>query len=192
MAVPSTRKESKGYVYCWTDLRHNMFYVGVKKGSFDQNYITSSKFFNEEYQKRPNDFQRSIISKGTWEDSLVFEEKILRSVNAATNKSWYNRSNGSKSFVCNGHTEETREKMSKTWRKKNFYNCDHEKAIAAWKGSKHTETSKQKMSDSRKKHRETFSKRMIENNPMKNPKSVAKMLETRRRNKERKNGNTNG
>jgi hypothetical protein len=40
------------------------------------------------------------------------------------------------------------------------------------------------------KHSKKRSEQLTSYNPMKNPKSIAKMLETRRRNKEAKNGIT--
>jgi hypothetical protein len=168
-----------------------MLYVGVKKGSFDDSYITSSKFFNSEYDKRPEDFSRKVLANCTWEEALNLEERILSSLNAAVSEQFYNKSNGCSSFVCNGHSDETRAKMSKTWKNKGAFNCDSSKAQLAWTGSKHTEETKQKMSKSKDKYRKVYSDRMKKNNPMKNPETIAKMLETRRKNKELRNGTTN-
>lgn len=179
-----------GYVYCWTNISTNMIYVGIKKGIFDESYISSSKTFNVEYGKSPEIFSRKILANCTWQEALKLEEKILSSVNAATSEQFYNKSNGNKSFVCTGHSTETRKKMSKTWKTKGVFNCDPDRARDAWTGSKHTEDSKKKMSMSRDKYRQTYSDRMSQNNPMKNPETVAKMLETRRKNKELKDGTT--
>ena len=184
-------KSDNGYVYCWTDHKTNMLYVGVKKGSFDESYITSSKIFNFEYAKRPKDFSRKVLANCTWKEALALEESILSSTNAAVCEQFYNKSNGSSSFVCNGHSDKTKEKMSKTWKSKGAFNCDPNKASTAWTGSKHTEESKKKMSESRDKYRKTYSDRMKKKNPMKNPEAIAKMLETRRKNKELRNGTTN-
>jgi len=183
-------KSDKGYVYCWTDYKTNKLYVGVKKGSFDEKYITSSKKFNSEYEKRPEDFSREVLANCTWTEALVLEESILSSSNAAISEQFYNKSNGNGSFVCNGHSVKTKAKMSKTWKNKGTFNCDHNKAISAWTGSKHSDESKRKMSKSRDKYRKIYSDRMKSNNPMKNPESIAKMLETRRRNKELRDGAT--
>jgi hypothetical protein len=165
-----------------------MLYVGIRKGSFDPNYISTSRLFNSEYHRRPLDFTRQIISNCSWEEAIVLETKILKSLDAARDSSFYNRSNGNKKFVCDGHTLETRAKMSATWKDKASFNCDHKKAIEAWKGSKHTDAAKAKMSESRDKYRTVYSERMKKNNPMSNPESLAKMLETRRKNKELKHG----
>jgi hypothetical protein len=168
-----------------------MLYVGIKKGKFNKDYITSSKTFNTEYAKRPADFTREVIANCTWDEAINLEEKILKSVNAAKSESFYNKSNGNLKFVCNGHSKDTRVKMSATWKSKGEFNCDHDKAIDAWRGSTHSMESKLKMSESRDKYRTIYSERMKNNNPMSNPESIAKMLETRKRNKELKHGTTN-
>lgn len=179
-----------GYVYCWTDTNANMLYVGVKKGEFNSEYISSSATFNAEYQSRPDDFSREVIANCTWKEALNLEEKILTSANATLSEDYYNRSNGNKSFVCTGHTDDTRKKMSETWKNKGTYNCDHDRAISSWTGSKHSDESKRKMSESRDKYRKLYSDRMKRDNPMKNPETIAKMLDTRRRNKELRDGTT--
>lgn len=180
------------YVYCWTDYKTNMLYVGVKKGSFDESYISSSIFFNREYDIRPKDFSREVLANCTWKEALKLEEEILSSSNAAISEHFYNKTNGNLLFVCNGHSDETKAKMSKTWKNKKTYNCDPIKAQATWTGSKHTEESKVKMSEAQDKYRKIHSDRMKRKNPMKNPESIAKMLESRRKNKELRNGTTNG
>jgi hypothetical protein len=77
--------------------------------------------------------------------------------------------------------------MSISWKEKGVFNCDNGKAIDAWRGSKHTQQSKQKMSESRDKYRTVYSEKMKLNNPMKKPENILKMLDTRRKNKELKN-----
>lgn len=189
MAQPNTR--ANGYVYCWTDRMTNMLYVGIRKGVFDPDYISSSKLLNDEYQQRPLEFTRQIIANCTWDEAVTLESTILKSLDAARDSSFYNRSNGNKNFVCDRHTEKTRQKMSATWKNKTSYNCDNNKAVEAWTGCSHTAESKAKMAASRDKYRSAYSERMKSNNPMSNPESIAKMLETRRKNKELKHGTTN-
>ena len=179
------------FTYCWTDHKHNKLYVGVHKGFVDDGYISSSPSFNDEYNKRKQDFTRQIISEGLFEDMLHLESAILRSVDAARNEEFYNKNNSDGKFFCEGHTKETRKKMSNYWKNSDKLNCDHKKANAAWKGSTHTEESKNKMRESAKKYSLSRTLRMQKSNPMKNPESVKKMLESRRRNKEIKNGNSN-
>lgn len=172
-----------GYVYCWTDHTTHKLYVGIKKGAFQPNYISSSRVFNNEYHSRPNDFTRTVLATGEWVDCIATETAILQSLSAATCDRMYNLSNGNKNFVCNGHTNATRIKMSNTWKNKATHNCDNKKAVEAWRGSKHSASSKQKMSIAGKKHVESRRNRMITNNPMKSPEAIQKMLDTRRKNK---------
>jgi hypothetical protein len=50
------------YVYCWTDVKTKRLYIGKHKGSLDDGYICSSKYFLSEYKKRPEEFIRTIIA----------------------------------------------------------------------------------------------------------------------------------
>lgn len=182
---------AEAFVYCWTDHKEHKLYVGVHKGTVDDGYISSSKIFNEQYNLRKSDFTRQIISEGNFKDMAKFESVILKSVDAAKNASFYNKNNNDGNFHCLGHTDETRKKMSKTWKNKQTWNCDNKKAIESWSGQIHSEKSKNKMKESQKKHSEKRSNAMKINNPMKNPEAIAKMLLSRKLNKEAKNGSTN-
>lgn len=184
--MPIANREA--FVYCWTDLENNMLYVGYRKGSEEDGYISSSKSFNAAYEKNPSAFSRSIIAHGSKEDMIALESAILRSVNAARSKDFYNLNNNDKTFACFGHTEETKKKMSKTWKSRKSWNIDQKKASESWKGSKHSAETRKKMSEAQQRHSESRKTRMENSNPMKNPDSIAKMLETRRRNKEMKDG----
>ena len=98
----------QAFVYCWTDKLTNMLYVGSHKGSIDDGYICSSKYMLEEYNKRPEDFSRQIVAEGKFEDIRVLEEKILTSVNAKLNESFYNMHNGNGKFYLKVHAEKAR------------------------------------------------------------------------------------
>lgn len=101
------------FVYCWTDMKTDMIYVGRHRGTFDDGYVTSSKHFNKEYKQRPFDFSRQIIAEGTWDDILILERKILETVNAAANTIYYNKHNAGWNFYSRGAvTEEHRKKLS--------------------------------------------------------------------------------
>lgn len=67
---------TNAFVYSWSDYKTAKVYVGVHKGHEDDGYICSSKLMKEEYFKRPNDFTRQIISKGSFEDCAQLEIKI--------------------------------------------------------------------------------------------------------------------
>ncbi len=102
----------KAFVYCWTDKKTNMLYVGSHKGSIDDGYICSSKYMIEEYNKRPEDFSRQIVAEGSFDDVRNLEAKILQSVNAALDEQFYNRHNCDNKFYLKEHTEETKRKIA--------------------------------------------------------------------------------
>lgn len=174
----------EAFVYCWTDLTTHKVYIGFHKGSTTDGYISSSKYFNAEYNKRSSDFSRTVIAEGTVADMKNFERVILEKFNAAKDPLFYNKHNGGKTFICDGHSKKTRLKMSNTWKRAKFWNCDNKKAIEAWQGSKHSTASKAKMSAAQTKHSEKRKRLMSDHNPMKNPESIAKMLASRKERKE--------
>lgn len=114
----------EAFVYCWTDRKTNMLYVGCHKGQQDDGYVCSSKWVLEEYNKRPEDFTRQIIAEGTQDDCLMLETSILKSVDAKHNPEYYNQHNGDGKFILKkGHTkkpwsQERREEFSKTRKSK--------------------------------------------------------------------------
>ena len=84
---------SEAFVYCWTDVATNKLYVGSHKGSDVDGYICSSKYMMEEFNKRPNDFVRSVIAHGSYKDVLALETCILQSVDASSSEDFYNKHN---------------------------------------------------------------------------------------------------
>lgn len=134
----------EAFVYCWTDTKTNMLYVGVHKGLPNDNYICSSKIFLSEYKKRPNDFIRKILAKGTYEDMYSLESAILKTENVIDNKNYYNIAMNNGYFKNKGFplTQEHKENISKAIRGKNH----------PMFGKKHTDNAKANMSNSRKKY----------------------------------------
>lgn len=98
----------EAFVYCWTDHKNNMLYVGSHKGALDDGYVCSSKYMLEQYKIRPQDFTRQIIAEGLFTDIRKLESVILKSVNARTDESFYNQSNNDANFTCKFHTEKTK------------------------------------------------------------------------------------
>lgn len=190
MAVP-TSFSAEAFLYCWTNTQTNKIYVGVHKGTPEDGYVCSSKTMLEEYRKTPHFFSRKIVAKGTFPDMISLESSILQTVNAAKNPDYYNRNNNNSDFFCEGHSKETREKMSAFWKNQKKHNCDQKKAVSEWVGKKHQEKSKQKMREAAKKHKEKRSNKLISNNPMKDPISIQKMLAKRKLNRELRNGSSN-
>jgi hypothetical protein len=161
----------EAFVYCWTDKKTNMLYVGSHKGSINDGYICSNKYMLEEYNKRPEDFNRQIIAEGDLLLMRKFEAKILQAANARLDESFYNK-HANDGFYFDGWkkgemTVEHREKLAAAKRgrklseshRQNILNnrvgkknsAKHKAALIASRiGSKHTEESKKKMSESRK------------------------------------------
>lgn len=54
---------AKGFIYKWTDHLRNMYYIGSHEGDIDDGYISSSRWFNAEYNFRPNNFSREILEE---------------------------------------------------------------------------------------------------------------------------------
>lgn len=158
----------EAFVYCWTDHKMNKLYVGSHRGSIEDGYVCSSKSMIREYKKRSADFTRQIIAHGTDAECRVLEAKILDSVNAKMDESFYNMHNGNGEFYWKGprgsFTPEHREKLSIAkrgrtiseehkqkliaGRKKSKNSPEHAAALVASRlGSKHSDESKKKMSE---------------------------------------------
>ena len=166
------------FVYCWQDKLTNKMYIGSHKGNENDGYICSSKLVLEQYKKRPNDFIRQIIAKGNYEDIRKLECLLLKKVDAAKNKTFYNQHNGDGNFYCKGHTEETKKKIAeggkgKTARfgKENgMYGKKHSEETKQkirnkaghWQDKKHSQETKEKMSVSMKglKHKSFYGRPM--------------------------------
>lgn len=125
----------EAFVYLWEDRLTNKKYIGYHKGSVDDGYICSSKIMLEEYNKRPNDFEKTILMIGSVSEMRKLESKLLNRFSAATNEEFYNKHNADWKFYNEGHSEETKYKIS-----------------IAQVGRKLSEEHKQKLSEARKKH----------------------------------------
>lgn len=157
----------EAFVYCWTDHKNNMLYVGSHKGALDDGYVCSSKYMLEQYKIRPQDFTRQIIAEGLFTDIRKLESVILKSVNARTDESFYNRHENDGLFFegwKTGEFSETHLKnmsiaASKRIRTKEHLNALHNgrrnsknspehaaAVIASRLGSKHTLETKNKIS----------------------------------------------
>lgn len=49
------------FTYLWIDKSRKMFYIGMHEGYVNDNYISSSRWFNGEYQYRPDNFKRKVL-----------------------------------------------------------------------------------------------------------------------------------
>lgn len=130
----------EAFLYCWTDKLTNMLYLGAHKGAETDGYVCSSKLMLAEYQKRPENFSRQIIARGSWEDIISLETAMLRSVDAAKNENFYNKNNNDWPVKKNlKHTALTKKKIGEA-----------QKKSREAKPRKHTDETKRKMSESMK------------------------------------------
>ena len=162
----------QAFLYIWHDNATGKKYIGSHKGSIEDGYVCSSKYMMEEYNKRPQDFSRQIIAEGKFENIRKLESAILKSVNAALDEQFYNKSNNDGNFYFEGWkseniTEEHRKNMSIAAKKRLVNGITKEHAeklhagrrasknspehaaavIASRVGSKHSEEAKKKMSE---------------------------------------------
>lgn len=104
----------ESFVYCWTDHKTGMLYVGSHKGTVDDGYVCSSKWMREQYATRPEDFTRHIVAHGSVADIRRLETAILLSVDAARDRSFYNKHNTVGSYYIKAHTEQTKRKIGES------------------------------------------------------------------------------
>lgn len=102
----------EAFVYCWTDNKTNMLYIGSHKGTENDGYVCSSKIMLEEYNKRPHDFTRKILAKGSFEEIRKLEATLLNDINVKDNDLYYNMHNGNGDFYLKKHTEKYKKYMS--------------------------------------------------------------------------------
>lgn len=84
------------FLYIWHDKCRKMFYVGMHEGHINDNYVSSSRWFNGEYQYRTKDFKRKIIKIFNDRKSARKEEaRFLRMIKESEfGKKYYNLKNG--------------------------------------------------------------------------------------------------
>lgn len=69
---------STHFVYLWFDKCRKMFYVGQHSGSYDDNYLSSSRWLSGEIKYRPEDFTRKIIKTfATKKEAQIYEGYLL-------------------------------------------------------------------------------------------------------------------
>jgi hypothetical protein len=142
----------EAFVYCWIDNSKDMLYIGSHNGSVDDGYVCSSKYMNEEYNQRPQDFTRLVLAKGKTKEMRKLEETLLTTLGAAQSEYYYNRSNGNKKFYNSRCSEEHKRRISENLKGKTPWNkgisCSEEtkrKMSESSKGNKHSEETKKKI-----------------------------------------------
>ena len=84
------------FTYLWIDKSRKMFYIGMHEGQVEDNYISSSRWFNGEYNYRPTDFKRRILKIFNDRASARKEEaRLLATIREAEfGFRYYNLKNG--------------------------------------------------------------------------------------------------
>jgi len=101
-------RSMEAFVYCWFDKKTKKRYIGYHKGTPEDGYVCSSKYFLSEYETRKEDFRRKILSFGSVEEMREEEIRLLKKYDAASNERFFNRNNGGYWIVF---TDEVRQKM---------------------------------------------------------------------------------
>ena len=106
--------QQKPFVYLWRDRLLNRYYLGYHNGK-KSNYICSSKYMLAEYEKRPQDFRRRILTTGGADEMGKLEQRLLRSRKDQLGERYYNLAI---SFPIYKRTAEVRKKMAEATRKR--------------------------------------------------------------------------
>ena len=112
-----------GFVYIWFDRRRKMYYIGSHKGHPDDGYICSSTWMRNTYNRHKEDFRRRIIAIITEQD---------RKLILAEEQKWL-------SMI-------KQEELGKK-----YYNFKREASGFSWEGLHHSEETKAKIAEARKK-----------------------------------------
>ena len=109
--------EKVHYVYRVTI--DDKYYIGKRSGFLNDLvtgvYKTSSKIIQEKLRNDHHFSKIKILQVfSSSKDALEFENRILTRVDAKRNPKFLNQHNGSGDFSLRQHTEETKEKISKT------------------------------------------------------------------------------
>ena len=156
--------EKAHYVYRVTI--DDKYYIGKRTGCLNdlhtRRYKTSSKLVKEKLKNGAHFSKIKIIQVfSSSKEALEFESRILTRVNASANPKFLNQHNGSGSYTCKGHTEKSKEKISKIKREQ-FDETTEEGRKQREKVSKSQKTRFDINTEEGRKNRENVSKKQKE------------------------------
>jgi len=83
-----------GFIYMWESRIDGTKYIGSHYGTICDGYVSSSNYFNEFYNKNPDQYIRKILHSGmNRQEAVSKEQEILCSVDAANSSEYYNLHN---------------------------------------------------------------------------------------------------
>jgi len=150
--------EKYGYIYCTTDLKNGIKYIGQKKSSiFISDYKGSGIIISRKLKSRPNDFRVDLIE---WCYSCEELNKCEYdwTVAVGLHPLSYNLKYGGNGLSGYNHTEETKQKQRHSNKTKLLWQDEEYRKMMkeSQTGRKASEDTKRKMSEARigKKHKE--------------------------------------
>lgn len=133
--------EKYGFIYIWFDKKRKMYYIGSHWGTETDGYICSSNRMRDAHRRRPSDFRRRIVLSNLTRSALLEEEHRWLTLikDSELGKKYYNlRKHRWGHWSTDIDDRKTvSEKISESKLGK--------------PGPKHTEETKQKIRDARKK-----------------------------------------
>ena len=129
--------KEEAFVYIWNNLTDNKKYIGYHKGNQNDGYVSSSssKLFWNDFKDDSKEWKRDIVFEGTKLESLKYEQELLKQINLRSEK-YYNNARGAEVIF----TKEVREKIRQ----------HHLGGSSGMKGKKHSDETKQKISEASK------------------------------------------
>lgn len=100
------------FVYKWTHKQTGKWYIGKHSGAEDDGYICSSFLVKPMIEEAPNDWERTILTRGSWEQMGIAEILHLKKTDAVNNPQSLNQTNGSGKIVFKDRIASSKPKVS--------------------------------------------------------------------------------